>query len=124
MSRTYKDKPYKFVNPEQDWDYRHIGTPHTREYRVYSEGCWKWVEYDTVYWLKKPGVLTKKKKHKDTEHHWMGTPGHWTHTPSHWTHIMMNRPQRARENQSLRCIYDLEDFDFVDTGRKPHIYYW
>jgi hypothetical protein len=117
MSRTYKDKPYKFMNPEQDWEYRHTGTPHTREYRVYSEGCWKWVEYDRVYWLKKPGVLTKKKKHKDTEHHWMTTP-------SWWTRMYMRRPQRVRENQQLRNIRDIDEFDFVDTGRKPHIYYW
>jgi hypothetical protein len=98
MSRTYKDRPSKIKYPES---YSHD--------RVHIPGTWHSIEL--------PTTRAKKPKHVDTEHHWMGTP-------SYWTHIMMNRPQRARENQSLRCIYDLEDFDFVDTGRKPHVYYW
>lgn len=99
MSRTYKDQPARVRFPEPfDCD------------RVPLSGYF-------FRWIQVPGVRTKKPKDVDTEHHWMTTPGHWTH-------IMMNRPQRARENQQLRCIYDLEDFDFVDTKRKPHIYYW
>lgn len=96
MSRTYKDTPNQFRFPEEVWDFRYFpGYP----------------------FLQRPGVKAKKRKHVDTEHHWMTTP-------SHWTRIMMNRPQRARENQQLRNIRVLEDFDFVDTKRKPHIYYW
>jgi hypothetical protein len=38
--------------------------------------------------------------------------------------MYMRRPQRARENQQLRNIRDIDDFDFVDTGRKPHTYYY
>lgn len=68
-------------------------------------------------WGFKQHDQAKKSKRVDTEYHWMSTPGHWTR-------MFMVRPQRARENRSLRCIYDLENFDFVDTGRKPHIYYW
>jgi hypothetical protein len=118
MSRTYKDKPYKFVNPEQDWDYRHTGILYTRQYRSYNaDGGWEWAEYEATRYLEKAGVLTKKKKHQDIEHHWMTTP-------SWWTRLYMLRPQRARENQQLRNIQVLEDFDFVDTGRKPHVYYW
>ena len=118
MSRTYKDKPYKFANPEQDWDYRHTGIQYTRQYRSYTaDRGWEWAEYEATRYLEKAGVLTKKKKHKDTEHHWMTTP-------SWWTRLYMRRPQRARENQSLRNIRVLEDFDFVDTGRKPHVYYY
>ena len=98
MSRTYKDRPTRVRFPESfDHD------------RVQIPGTWHSIEL--------PTTRAKKRKHVDTEHHWMGTP-------SWWTRMFMRRPRRARENQSLRNIHDVEDFDFVDTGRKPHNYYY
>ena len=88
MSRTRKDRPYRVCKAE------------------YSA------------WGDDMHTATKKRKHCDTEYHWMATP-------SWWTHMFMVRPRRSRENQSLKMLpEDLEDFDFVDTKRKPHKYYW
>jgi len=36
----------------------------------------------------------------------------------------MIRPRRSKENQQLRNIVNVEEFDFVDIKRKNHIYYW
>jgi len=85
--------------------------------RTYKDQPWRVRELNCTTWGFKQHNRPKKRKHQDTEYHWMSTP-------SHWTHIMMIRPRRARENQSLRCMGDINEFDFVDTGRKPHIYYW
>ena len=86
MSRTYKDKPWKFKE-HSNWGFNQEDKP-------------------------------KKKKRVDTEYHWMSTP-------SWWTHMFMIRPRRSRETQSLRVLPEnLEDFDFVDTKRKPHKDYW
>jgi hypothetical protein len=86
-----------------------------------------WPDFNTavgvvmrVKYLKKPGVLTKKRKEVDTTDHWMSTPG-W------WVKMTMNRPERRgshlQEKQALKEI-DIEDVDFPDLGRKPHCYYW
>lgn len=120
MSRTYKDIPYKFHHPEQDWDYRYdsIHYPATRRY--YAEGEWFEKEYTGVWFRKKPGILTKKKKHVDTENRWQSTP-------SWWTNLFMNRPQRQASNQYMRQLsldIDLEEIDPPLVGNKPHIYYW
>lgn len=103
MSRTYKDKPHNVRFPEKQYGYGRvqIETP----------------DYYVIYWADLPGVKAKKKKHVDTEWHWMGTP-------SWWTQMFMNRPRRSAENQQLRNMGDVEDFDFVDVKRKNHIYYW
>jgi hypothetical protein len=85
MSRTYKDKPWKF-KVHTNWGFGREDQP-------------------------------KKKKNKDTEWHWMGTP-------SWWTHMFMIRPRRVKENQQLRNISDIEEFDFIDVKRKNHKYYW
>jgi hypothetical protein len=87
MSRTYKDKPWKFK-----------------------------AEESSQYGLKREDQ-PKKKKNKDTEGRWMGTP-------SWWTHMFMIRPRRVSENQQLRNIFDIEEFDFIDVKRKNHKYYW
>lgn len=98
MSRTYKDQPARVRWPEPyDHDTLHI------------PGTWRSIQL--------PTTRAKKRKHVDTECHWMSTP-------SWWTRLTMNRPQRSRENHQLRMMHHLEDFDFVDTGRKPHIYYF
>lgn len=87
MSRTYKDKPFKFREDDCSlWGFRREDRP-------------------------------KKRKEKNTEYWWMSTP-------SWWTHMFMIRPRRSMENQQLRNISDLEDFDFVDIKKKNHVYYW
>ena len=98
MSRTYKDRPAKIKWPE----------PYTHD-RVSIPNTWHSIEL--------PTTRAKKPKRVDTACHWMSTPSWWTYT-------FMIRPRRHRENQSLRNIADLETFDFVDTKRKPHYYYW
>ena len=87
MSRTYKDKPYKFSHPEDQVDYKFTWVGHTL--------------------LHKAGVNTKKRKEEDTKYHWM-------HTPSWWVRLMMGKPERRNahllEHKLLTCA-DLEDFD-------------
>lgn len=124
MSRTYKDKPYKIRDPESDWDYRYDSIPYTAFGKYWSAGKWVEREYQSIWFRKKRGVLTKKKKHVDTEHHWMTTPG-W------WVNLFMNRPQRIASKQWERDVVKLsfwdiaqDNFDPPMIGRKPHIYYW
>jgi hypothetical protein len=83
--------------------------------RTHNTKPWRFREYGNRSWTGENEP--KLPKRVDTEWHWMSTPG-W------WIRMMMNRPKRACENQSLHCIVELETFDFVDTGRKPHKYYW
>lgn len=99
MSRTYKDKPWKFK-----YD------PYTKD-MIPTEGY--------GYLLTKT-TKTKKRKEVDTEYHWMNTP-------SWWTRLRMNRPQRAAGRLWERTVFyelDLEDTDPPGVGKKPHIYYW
>lgn len=103
MSRTYKDRPPRFRFPEEQWNFgRYEQEP----------------DLHTWCWLQIPGIKTKKKRSVNTRWHWLGS------TPSWWTHMFMIRPRRSKENQQLRSINNIEDFDFVDVKRKNHIYYW
>lgn len=99
MSRTFKDKPHKLKFDPWDRD------------RCMTEG-WSFREL--------PTSKTKKRKEVDTEDHWMSTPG-W------WTKMTMTRPERRQahlnEVRALKAA-DIEDFDFPDLGRLPHIYFW
>lgn len=104
MARTYKDRPSRIQYPEDQWDYRYD-----------EENYWG------IY-LKRRGVLTKKRRDVDTNWHWMTTP-------SWWTRLMMNRPQRVCSKQWERMVVrgsidSLEDADAPPLGKKPHIYYW
>ena len=108
MSRTYKDVPTKHRKPREVYD-------------------WNWdVEridlgpgYPRFWHRELPSTKTKKKKEQDTEWHWMSTP-------SWWTRLTMNKPQRRYyhllEHEAL--FRDLEEFDFPDLKKKPHIYYY
>lgn len=108
MSRTHKDVPPHHRKPREIYD-------------------WNWdVEkinlgpgYPLFWYKQLPSTKTKKRKEVDCEWHWMSTP-------SWWTRITMNRPQRRfyhlLEHKAL--MSDLEDFDFPDLKKKPHIYYW
>ena len=102
MSRTYKDRPAKFRFPEEQLNYDRV--------RLDPEQYW-------YSWVQIPGVKTKKKRSVNTKWNWVGTP-------SWWTRMFMIRPRRTKENQQLRNMQNVEDFDFVDVKRKNHIYYW
>lgn len=99
MSRTYKDSNRRLFSAYWNQDY------------IAVEGY--------GYRL---GKTTKPKKRKelDTEDHWMSTPG-W------WIKMTMNRPERRGAHlleKKVLCTPDIEEVDFPDLGRKPHIYYW
>jgi hypothetical protein len=100
MSRTYKDRPYKLQYPTWDVDY------------IWLEG---------YGYRKGKTTIPKKKKNEDDEWHWCSS------TPSWWTKMTMVKPERRNahllEVKALRTP-DLEDVDFPDLGRKPHIYYY
>jgi hypothetical protein len=99
MSRTYKDKPYRFQYPSWDADYIWLEGYGHREAKT---------------------TKTKKRKKEDTEDHWMTTP-------SWWVNMIMTKPERRNahllEKKALVAV-DLEDFEIPDLGRKPYIYYW
>ena len=95
-----KDKPFKILYPEDinDW---------VTVFKING----------SAYISKVRGAKTKKKRKLDIEWHWMTTPG-W------WIRLMMGRPERARNRAwEQKVLYDI-DLDYIDTGRKPHIYYW
>lgn len=104
MSRTFKDKPSKLKH--EAWDKDTI--------RVDGTGT-KW-----SYRIHLPTTKTKKRKEVDTEDHWMSTP-------SWWTHLCMIKPERRLahmlEKKALR-VENIEEMDFPDLGKKPHIYFW
>lgn len=117
MSRTYKDIPWKIRHPQED-NYERV------EYELESpRTTWNGKIVTTSYFgVYKAGVKTKKKKNKDTEWHWMSTPG-W------WVSMFMTRPQRHAGKMWERKVLkaNIEDVDLLDTpnvSRKPHCYYW
>lgn len=103
MSRTHKDVPYKYPDPESSWDYS----------RVRIEGTWRYLQLQ--------GVRTKKKRsYREST---------WLKTPMWWIHEMMTVPQRrqGRAWEHKVVAMAVEDLDLADTpphGRKPHWYYW
>lgn len=123
MSRTYKDKKWKYRDPENDWHFGMVQVPYTYMTRNYTGNGWSEPYERTAFrWLEVKGAKRKKKKRVDTEWHWMSTPM-W------WVREMMNQPQRAAGTQWEKKILkvDIEDLIDVDTpsvSRKPHIYYW
>lgn len=137
MSRTYKDQPphirfedqRRWRGDQADWhrfDYEQKMIGYRTSWYDYKTGVTHRLdtpqEYEYTVWLKKPGVIRKKKKNDDIKYHWMGTP-------SAWTKIMMNRPQRKASKKWEREIVKnqietLEDADAPPLGRKPHGWYW
>ena len=100
MSRTLKDKPSKLKFDAYMKD------------MIRVEGTYKHI------WTKT--TKTKKRKEVDTEDHWMGTPG-W------WVKMTMNKPGRRKQHlleKKVLKVEDIEEFDFPEYGRKPHIYFW
>lgn len=110
MSRTHKDVPFHHRKPKQtyDWLYGVEKIPYLNEN-----------DYKRIWYRDIAGAKAKRRKEVDCEWHWMSTP-------SWWTRLTMNRPQRRfyhlLEHKALKS--DLEDFDFPDLKKKPHIYYW
>lgn len=128
MSRTYKDKSWKFKYPESQYNFGSERIPYEHECKVYAyiDNEWAWTGKTEVrtryFYLDVAGAKTKKKKRVDSEWHWMTTPG-W------FIKEFMNRPQRAKGRMWEKKITKvaLEDLDLLDTpsvGRKPHVYYW
>lgn len=122
MSRTYKDKPWKFKNPEAwDWRWGTEKVPYDGESIDIYTGKPRTV---TRYWFRElPGAKTKKRKEIDTNWHWMGS------TPSWWTRMMMNRPQRREAHLWEREVEktpfeELEEVIKPNVSHKPHKYYW
>ena len=116
MSRTFKDKPYRLTH--EPWDKDTIHVPAIQTYTLWRTK--EKVEIDTFIHLQLPTTKTKKRKTKDTEDHWMTTPG-W------WIRLMMGRPERRSANMLTHkalLLADIEEIDIPDLKRKPHIYYW
>jgi hypothetical protein len=111
MSRTYKDKPYKYTQYAKE---------RVRACFRRSQDCG---EYIVSYWVWDNSLKTKKRKEVDHEYHWMNTP-------SWWTRMMMNRPQRReahlweREVSKIQDQEELEEVDIPNVSHKPHVYYW
>ena len=103
MSRTRKDVPYKYSDPESSYQFD----------RVYIEGHWRSIQL--------PGKRTKKKRsYRETT---------WMRTPMWWIHEMMTVPQRRQGRAWEHKVMSMaiEDLDLADTppnSRKPHWYYW
>jgi hypothetical protein len=118
MSRTYKHtteanlkRYYKSRWDDEYEKYEYLG-------RVYAYPDFSAEEFRVrTCYLKKAGVLTKKKKNVDSEHHWMTTP-------SWWNRMKHTRPERRRVNIALSQVSDVEEVDIPDLKRKPHIYFW
>jgi len=121
MSRTYKDKPWKFKNPEAyDYTFGCEKVTYERETKNWRTG--EPIVVQSYFYRELPGVKAKKKKRLDTEWHWMTTP-------SWWTRMTMNRPQRREahlwEHEVVRTsLEDLEELDKPNVSHKPHNYYW
>lgn len=130
MSRTYKDKPHKFAHPEGRYDFGTERLAYETERVLYDynidTGTWEPIGKTEpcvrFFYLDVAGAKTKKPRRKDTEWHWMTTPG-W------YISEFMNRPQRAKgrawEKKVTKVeLEDLDTLDLPDVSRKPHLYYW
>ena len=114
MSRTYKDKPYKFSH-KQYWEQDRV--------LVSCEVIrTNWLtkeleEYTASRYIELPTTKTKKRKEVDTEDHWRTTPM-W------WHRLTYTRPERRKVKMLLATVADVETIDVPDTGRLPKIYFW
>ena len=108
MSRTFKDKPWKYTTEKLEKDASGemlVGITNDRRY----------------YWHRElPGVKTKKKRNY-TEFYL----GYYSRCPSWWVKEFMTVPKRAacRNWEKTRNLSNLDD-DCPDYGNKPFEYYW
>lgn len=104
MSRTYKDRPYKFSVEQQERDARWYYVPVEVAGFCTNGEPYTWVRNISMY---RPGVIRKKKRHEVVEKHWMHNPG-W------FNKMFMNRPDRRKmrawEHKVLLEV-DIEDTD-------------
>lgn len=120
MSRTYKDKPYKFHPSYWRYDADTVKIPYLAQWKSWRTG--EIMESTRYAYMQLPTTKPKKRKAQDTEYHWMSTPA-W------WTRLMMNKPQRRAgstwERKAVKlALADLETLDTPSVSRKPHKYYW
>ena len=118
MSRTYKDKPRKHRKNEYRFDHDMVKVEYLKSwFSLYED---KEVEHVWCCYLQTPTTKPKRRKEVNTEWKW------WRGTPSWFTNMYMRRPERrANAVWERKAIFqDLEDIDPVDTGKKPHTYYW
>jgi hypothetical protein len=133
VSRTYKEKPWKFQakfleNEAEQSKYWYTKIV-TQERTKTGPFRWEWVELDppreqqSYFWLDNAGVKTKKKRY-DNEDKWYY--GMYSRAPSWHTRMYMNRPARRaahlKERQALFC--DLDEFDFYVEEDDEFVYYW
>jgi len=113
MSRTYKDKSWKY-ELERNTETR-ARVPYIRSYTDWT-GVYK--EHSSYIWLDIPGVKTKKPRTHFTRH--------YMSTPSWWTRLMMGKPQRREGRIWERKVLfqDLQETDPPQVGCKPHIYFY
>lgn len=126
MSRTYKDKKWELRFPEDSLNHGMEKVPYTTTLKYFNpdEGHFEDTGVEVTRYIYRPvkGAKTKKRKHADTNWHWMTTP-------SWWTRMMMNRPQRREahlwEHSAAHTpLESLEELDKPNVSHKPHKYYW
>lgn len=112
MSRTYKTKPWRLSEESKEIKASRVRLTHCPDNYVYYS------------WLQQPGVKRKKKRREETNWYW------WRATPSWWVRLCMERPARRKSHKwetevvKLVNLEDLEDEDFINTKKKPHVYYY
>jgi hypothetical protein len=110
MSRTYKDKPWKYR--DDTWKSESV------KVEGYSN------KYDQIcfYWIKLPGVKKKRKRSFVEWGNWM-----YTSAPSWFTRMYMNRPARRKAHMFEQlCLNNsnLENLDGFITNDKAFVYYY
>lgn len=127
MSKTYKDKPYKF-RQEVKYDDQYESVPYEAlEYTLEPAGGYRYKQVFTGnvitrhFSVKKAGIFRKKKRSEVDPSDWW-----YRHTPGWWTRSRMTVPKRAacRNWEKTLNLSNIEEADCPDYGRKPHQYYW
>lgn len=117
MSRTYKDRKAKLQFPE---DYNDLAYKKITYTKAYINTYGDYNEYDAYWYMPVAGFKVKKKRSNPGRYFW------YRSTPGWFVRLVMNKPARRAAKLAERKVLfsDIEDFDFVDTKRKPNIYYW
>lgn len=99
MSRTYKDKPYK--------------------YRKGDFCAFEYAVFNNTEALDAP----KKPKRKNTVYWWMSTPSWWTNLVMNRPMRHMGRIWETNIKK-VNNMDELEEEMPPDVFKKPHVYYW
>lgn len=127
MSRTYKDRPFKFTDKvEFDDEYDRVEYEaevytYEKEYKWHYKRVYTGETRVSTYRVQKPGVHTKKKRSDVNKNDYW-----YRKTPSWWVHDYMTVPKRAacRNWAKTLTLENIEESDCPDYGDKPHFYYW